>query len=107
MQLVAGISELCWSCWPCLHPSQCLFDGDGGLIWGFPKIGVPQNGWFIMENLIKMDDLGVFPLFLERPIWRQNLLLMVNQNSAKNQLMVGRICPLFTRFSTSMGKQGG
>ena len=24
----------------------------------FPKIGVPQNGWFIMENLIKMDDLG-------------------------------------------------
>ena len=27
-------------------------------IWVFPKIRVPQNGWFIMENLIKMDDLG-------------------------------------------------
>ena len=33
-------------------------------IWVFPKIGVPQNGWCIMENPIKMDDLEV-PLFLE------------------------------------------
>jgi len=37
-------------------------------ICGFlPKIGVPKNGWFRMENLIKMYDLGV-PLFFETPM---------------------------------------
>ena len=38
-----------------------------GRIWMFPKIMVPQHGWFIMENPIKMDDLGL-PLFSETSI---------------------------------------
>ena len=29
----------------------------------FPKIGVPQNGRFLVENPIKMDDLGGTTIF--------------------------------------------
>ena len=32
-------------------------------IWVFPKIGVPQNGWFIMENPIKMGWFGGTNIF--------------------------------------------
>ena len=46
----------------------CIF------IWVFPKIGVPQNGWFIMGNPIKMDILGV-PPFKETPIWKVEYLV--------------------------------
>ena len=37
-------------------------------MWVFPTIGVPQNGWFVMENPIKMDDWGGgLPYFWKHP----------------------------------------
>ena len=36
--------------------------------WMFPRIGVPQNGWFIMENpFLKWMIWGVFPYFWKHP----------------------------------------
>ena len=43
-------------------------DDGKSLIWVCPKIGMPQNGWFIVENSIKMDDLGEKkPYFRKHP----------------------------------------
>ena len=39
-----------------------------GWIWVVPKIGVPQNGWFMMENPIKWVIWG-YPYFWKHPYY--------------------------------------
>ena len=68
-----GISYMCRSFSSSV--SQRIMGGGRGLVkdvfcscikWVFPKIEIPQNGWFIVENPIKMDDLG-YPYFWKHP----------------------------------------
>ena len=56
----------------------------------FPKIGVSQNGWFVMENPLKMDDLGI-TLFLETPMLKLTILGTYDQH--------------FTQFSMAIAGQ--
>ena len=61
------------------------------VIWVFQKIGVPKNGWFIMESHIKIHDLGVGTYFWKYPynigiiISLYNTSLLTNQDSMECQ----------------------
>ena len=45
------------------------------LTWVFPKIGVPQNGWFIIKTSIKIHDFGGTIIFGNTHIAPENWLL--------------------------------
>ena len=53
--------------WICIDTIDVIREYRDDIIWRFPKMRVPPNGWFIRRNPIKMDDLGL-PLFQETSI---------------------------------------
>ena len=54
---------------------------------GVPKIGIPQNGWFIIEHPIKIDDLGVRPWLRKPPNLPRQILF-----SQQVPGPLGRLC---------------
>ena len=66
--------------------------------WVLPKIGVPQNGWLIMENPFKMDDLGGFyhPYFWKHPNKLSMIKLIMNQLLACTSIQSLHSCKLTT-----------
>ena len=52
-----------------------------GSIWMFPKIGVPQNGWFIMENPIFQWMIWGYPQIFGNNLFTTKTLATTNHLS--------------------------
>ena len=61
--------------------------GDSGMIWSFPIMGVPQNGWFIGENPMKRHVLEVpqyrdsHPVFWWLIVTKKAISIVTNSGS--------------------------
>ena len=82
-------------------------------MWVFPKIGVPENGWFIVENPIKYHYFWKYPCFkiskknrLDRPWWCESQLKP--QTASLKLLLVPRFAIIIqVPGGTPVGYVGG
>ena len=69
LHLLCGCLPCCHCHWGSLSLQNKLWHGWVLWIWVFPKLGVPQNGWFIMENPIKKLMIWGYHHFRKHPYW--------------------------------------